>query len=289
MNKKTKESFYIPILRALKEIGGEGKRREVISRITREQKLTDKEMGETTSKGTPLIENQISWARWDLITLGYLRPRGQSKYGIWALSEMGQRVDPEAIDYKDIVSTNKPVVADGAPTQTASQEKSELGDLPDEDKHREELLAKLRGLTPFQFEHICKRLLSKIGLVDVEITKRTRDGGLDGWGYLEINPMVKTKIVFECKRLKDGSVGVDAVRGLQAAIESRKEGDRGVIITTSSFSSDAVGEAKLGKTSIELINGDALVDLFVEYELGVKTVYAVDDAWFLQFANETGK
>ena len=291
MKEKTVESFYIPILRVLKGMGGEGKRSEVISRIAQERKFTDDEMEETTSSGEGVIENNISWARMSLVNTGYLQPTKQSGHGKWALSEMGHRANLESINLGNITRDNKSqgqLIA-SVPSKSAGVAAQKYAPVPDEDKYRKELLVKLHDLKPRQFEIICKRLLEEMGFVNVETTKASRDGGFDGWGYLEINPLVKPKIVFECKRLKDSSVSVDAVRRLQAAIDSQKEAERGVIITTSGFSSDAIKESESGKASIELINGHALVDLFVKYELGVKTVYAVDDAWFLQFASETNK
>ena len=291
MKKKTVESFYILILRVLKEMGGEGRRSEVITRIAQKRKFTNEEMEELTPSGESVIENNISWARMCLVNTGYLQPTKQSGHGKWALSEMGHRANLESVKPGSITRDNKsqgqPIAS--APPKSAGIVKRKVASVPDEDKYRKELLAKLRKLTPHQFELVCKRLLEEMGLVNVTLTKRSRDGGFDGWGYLEINPLVKSKIIFECKRFKTKPVPVGVVRDLQSAVDSRQEAERGVIITTSRFTSDAINTSASGKTSIELINGDALADLFVKYELGVKTVYTVDNAWFFQFANETSK
>ena len=288
MNGKTRESFDIPIIRVLRKMGGEGRRSEVISRVAQDQECTEDDMGKTTPSGRSTIALDIEWARWFLARNGYLLPTRQSGRGIWALSEMGRSVDLESIAPGDIIRHgSRPQSGAGAPILPELEEGAEPEELLDEDKCREELLARLRKLPSRQFEFVCKNLLEEMGFIDVGVTPQASDGGFDGVGYLKISPLVKTKVIFECKRYQAGnSVNVDTVRGLQAAIESQGKGEKGVIITTSDFTIPARQEAESGKTAIELINGDDLADLFVEYELGVK--YTVDDTWFRQFADEKG-
>ena len=291
MPEKSIRSFYVPILRVLKEMGGEGNRSEIISRVAQERNFTEEDMNETTASGERVIRKRVYLARYHLVATGYLQKSEQSSVGIWTLSEMGQKADLKTLRPQDIHREYKKNRG-AQPRRNQKKlalEDSESEELPDEDKLQEELLRKLRGLSFVQFERICLRLMRTIGFVDVRATSPTKDGGFDGYGYLEINSLVKTKVVFESKRYQAGnSVGVDAVRRLQAAIDSRNTAERGVIITTSDFTAEAKKEAESGKASIQLINSELLVDLFVKHELGVKKIYAVDDAWFSQFTENEG-
>jgi restriction system protein len=64
------------------------------------------------------------------------------------------------------------------------------------------LLEVLQKLTPKGFENICKRLLREHGFENVEVIGGSHDGGIDGYGSLELNPFVTIKVLFQCKRYK---------------------------------------------------------------------------------------
>jgi restriction system protein len=107
--------------------------------------------------------------------------------------------------------------------------------------------------------------------------------GIDGHGVLEVNPFVTFKVLFQCKRYR-GSVGAPDVRNFRGAMEGRA--DKGIIITTGSFTQDARKEARRdGTRAIELVDGEKLVEMFEKLELGLKprTVFDVDEAFFDAF------
>src|SRR5690606_15673731 len=122
------------------------------------------------------------------------------------------------------------------------------------------LLDVLRGLPPRGFELLCVRILREHGFEDVEVTRQSRDGGIDGYGTLRLSPFVSLKVAFQAKRYKD-IVGRAAVGEFRNALLGRAE--KGVFITTGRFSSDAQSEASRdGVVPIELIDGEQLVELF---------------------------
>ena len=66
--------------------------------------------------------------------------------------------------------------------------------------------------------------------------------------------------------------------------------DKGILITTGYFTSDAVKMAQeKGLKPIELINGDQLVKLMEELQLGLRQTYVVDQEFFDDFADGVGK
>lgn len=115
------------------------------------------------------------------------------------------------------------------------------------------------------------------------MTQQSRDGGIDGFGVLRLSPFVSMKVAFQAKRFKD-VVRRAEVGEFRNALMGRAE--KGVFITTGRFTSDAETEAaRDGVVPIELVDGERLVELFEEAELGVKPkqVFEIDHAFFDQF------
>ncbi len=95
------------------------------------------------------------------------------------------------------------------------------------------------------------------------------DQGIDGSGVYRLS-LVSFPVYFQCKRYK-GAVGSGDVRDFRGAMQGR--GDRGLLITTGTFTADAKAEAtRDGAPPIDLIDGEALADLLREYGLGVESV-----------------
>lgn len=145
------------------------------------------------------------------------------------------------------------------------------------------LLATLQSLPPEGFERICQRLLRESGFQQVAVTGRSGDGGIDGHGILQINPLVSFKVLFQCKRYR-GAVPVSAVRDFRGALQGRA--DKGIVLTTGTFTTDAKREAiRDGATPIELVDGDKLVEMFEGLGLGLrpKKDYDIDQPFFDQY------
>jgi restriction system protein len=146
-------------------------------------------------------------------------------------------------------------------------------ELPDDDEHvvsdvpwKERLLDVLLAIDPKAFERLCQRLLRESGFIKVEITGRSGDGGIDGVGVLRLN-LLSFHVLFQCKRWKS-SVGASAVRDFRGAMVGRA--DKGLILTTGSFTADARREAtRDGAPAIDLVDGDALCELLKSVKIGV--------------------
>jgi len=117
----------------------------------------------------------------------------------------------------------------------------------------------------------------------VIVTGRSGDGGIDGHGILQINPFVSFKVLFQCKRYK-GSVSASQIRDFRGAMMGRA--DKGIILTTGSFTLSAKKEARRdGVPPIEIIDGNKLAEMFEHLELGLKPKkdYEVDYNFFEDF------
>ena len=115
------------------------------------------------------------------------------------------------------------------------------------------------------------------------VTGRAGDGGIDGVGILQINPLVSFKVLFQCKRYS-GPVTPSQLRDFRGAMMGRA--DKGIILTTGSFTGDAKREAvREGVPPIDLVDGEKLVKMMEDLELGLVPTrgYRVDKEFFDEF------
>ena len=132
---------------------------------------------------------------------------------------------------------------------------------------RKKLLSQVMDLSPVQFEELVGQLLAEMGFESIEVTKYGGDGGIDVRGTLLISDVVRIKMAVQAKRWKGNiqSPTVQQVRGSLGAHE------QGLIMTTSDFSAGAIKEANQpDKTPVGLMNGEQLVTLLMEYNIGVR-------------------
>lgn len=92
----------------------------------------------------------------------------------------------------------------------------------------DDLLGILRKIDPDAFERVCQRVLREAGFKKVEVTSRTRDGGIDGTGVLIMN-LLPFRVAFQCKRCS----GSDPAPEIQGAMSGRA--DKGLFVTTGRF------------------------------------------------------
>ena len=279
-----------PILVALRELGGSARPREVYDAVAGLLKITDEERNAENQSGTSRFENEVAWARLYLVRTGYL---DSSRRGVWSLTDLGR--DTENLTGENLaqiiraVQSQKQPKAD-APKQT-DNEIEKIAELevaaatPDEipTGYRDRALEIMLALPPAGFERLCQRLLRESGFQKVTVTGKSGDGGIDGIGILQINQFLTFKVLFQCKRWAN-VVGSPVIRDFRGAMMGRA--DKGIIITTGTFSSEAQNEAvRDGVPPIELVDGNGLVDLLEQLELGLqpKTTYDVDYRFFEEF------
>lgn len=258
-----------PVLVVLEQMGGSGSLDEINDAAFSLMGLSGEQLEAVYASGKGTIaHDRIAWARSHLKIADMLASGGR---GIWLLTDNGRTAISwpdaklrthvaEAVRRKHGVrrSENKPL-----PVQLESEkEDDEIVDW------RDELLATLRKMEPAAFERLCQRLLREAGFVRVEVTGKSGDGGIDGRGILNLG-LLSFHVLFQCKRYQ-GSVGSGAVRDFRGAMMGRT--DKGLIITTGTFSPDARREAtRDGAPPIDLIDGEALCEKLKELKLGIET------------------
>lgn len=278
--------WFGPLLDALRELGGSGKPKEAVEQIAKQLNIPDAQREEVMKSGILRFDNQVAWARQYLVWEGLL---DDSKRGVWTLSQKGQNTSLDIVQSRDIflkwVEIHQKAKKSKASVELIKRQDEEE---PEQLEHEiaPNLLEVLQSVSPIGFEHICKRLLREHGFESVYVTQASHDGGIDGYGTLELNPFVSIKVLFQCKRYK-GTVSRSQVGDFRNAMIGRAE--KGIILTTGTFSEDAKREAtRDGAPPIELIDGKKLVELFEAVELGVKPkiIYEVEYSFFEQYMNK---
>jgi len=131
---------------------------------------------------------------------------------------------------------------------------------------RDNLRKQLHTIDPDEFEQLVSQLLAAIGFENVEVTPRSKDAGIDVRGVLVTGDVVRTRMAVQVKRWKQ-NVRAPLVQQMRGSLGAHEQG---LIITTSDFSSGAKDEAERpDATPVALMNGEQLVTLMAEHEIGV--------------------
>lgn len=276
--------YFKPIVEVLKDLGGSGKAAEVTDAIIERHGISEDELSQTNKDGGSTVRNRIAWARFYLVKGGII---DSSKRGVWSLTERGfsEEIEDSNVFFRDVHKLFETKASDT--DDDGKVDDKEVDDVIDQyaasQSHRDKLLGLLQRMSPSGFEKICQRLLRESGFTQVQVTGKSGDGGIDGYGLLEINPLLSFKVMFQSKRYTN-SIGPDKIRDFRGAIAGRA--DRGIFITTSWFTSEAKKESvRDGADPVELVDGERLVDLFEKLELGVhiKNVYEIDTSFFEEY------
>lgn len=247
----------LPLLRALAEAGGSARPRDLYPRVaayfpdlTVEEQELRLESSPTTRKWTNLVQ----WVRQHLVEVGQI---DGSTRGVWTLTDKGRdRVRVPPSPPPNVLGLQQPAAVDLRDLANRSR-----------DDAKSRLLTELKGLTSTAFEHFCKELLQQLGFISVVVTRRSGDGGIDGYGDFR-QGAVSIKSAFQAKRWSDAPVGRPDIDKLRGAIQG--DYDHGVFITTSRFTKEATQASyRKGAITILLLDGAALAELMIERGIGV--------------------
>ena len=254
-----------PTVEALKRLGGSASIDELVPEIVRILDLPQDvaEVPHGTSGRTEL-EYRSAWARTYLRKAGLLE---NSERGIWALTPLGSQT--ASVDGRRIA---REVARQFQAERAGTAESSDTPISNDAEAvvtWQDKLLSVLQAMDPIAFERLCQRVLRESGFIEVDVTKRSGDGGIDGHGTIRVGGLISFNVLFQSKRYK-GNIGPDTVRDFRGAMVGRA--DKGVIISTGGFTLEARREAtRDGAPPIDLIDGRLLAEKLKELKLGIKT------------------
>jgi len=265
--------------------------------------LTDEERAHMLPSGRArTMDNRVGWA------LTYLRQAGLvdapsrgrvciNQVGRDALNRFPERIDmkaleayPAYLEFRDRTRESTPKKPGVAPvmveTPATPQDLIEQAVATNRAAVEGDVLRSALALTPTGFEQLVLRLLRAMGygeLGSIEQTSASGDAGVDG--IISQDPLGLDRIYIQAKRYaEDKPIERPRIHEFAGALLG-KQGDRGVFITTSRFTTGARQEAERINARIELIDGERLARLLVAYGVGVQTdqtvsLYRVDEDFF---------
>src|SRR5690554_1865457 len=245
---------------------------------------------EKTKSGEILINNRIAWGK------SYLKKGGYIHYpsrGHVQITEKGQKQNKH-LNLKDLEdestlqefyqpedekhSTEIKQISNATPHDLIDEGFTQI-----ENEIKNDLLEKLKTIDPYYFEKVVLILLKKMGYGDFVTTSKSVDGGIDG--IINEDKLGLDKIYIQAKRFSENKVREKDIRNFIGAMSG--DTNKGVFVTTSLFDKGAEEKAKNAHHKIILINGNKLVDLMHEYNVGVqiKATYEVkhlDEDFFVE-------
>lgn len=280
---------FIPILDILSN-------KEILHRRDMEIKVIEKYysdlpenlLNEKTLSGEYLINNRISWGKSYLKKGGYIHfpirghvqitEKGLNHKGPIELKTLKKEFSKdlkndafnEVNDFDEIINSSPQDLIDEGFNQIKNEVKLDL-------------LDKLKSIDPYYFEKVVLKLLKKMGYGEFKETPKSGDGGIDG--IINEDKLGLDKIYIQAKRFNENKVREKDIRNFIGAMSG--DTNKGVFVTTSLFDQGALEKAKNAHHKIILIDGNKLVDLMHEYNVGVqiKQVYEVkhlDEDFFIE-------
>lgn len=280
----THDKLLKPTLKALHSLGGSASINELLEQVIEDLHLPQNvvEQPHPGKNNQTELAYRLAWARTYLKKYGLIV---NSTRGVWALTPSGheiEKVDPQTI--VRFVREQSVRERQGRVESIEIDERLTEQDVGAEETAtwRETLLATLLEMPPDAFERLCQRLLRDSGFIQVEVTGRSGDGGIDGHGVVRLAGLLSFPIIFQCKRYRN-TISAGIVRDFRGAMVGCA--DKGLIITTGTFTRDASLEAtRDGAPPIDLIDGQQLIDKLKDLKLGVTTkqveVVEVNTGWF---------
>ncbi|WP_345508331.1 restriction endonuclease [Terrabacter aeriphilus] len=295
------QTLMRPVLAHLED-GRTRRSRDIKDAMADQFDLTEAERAAMLPSGRQrTIDNRVGWALSYLTQAGLVaKPsRGQvviSDEGQAALSANPDRIDmktleayPSYLKFRERTrkaptsqtTVDTPPVAEATPSDLIEQAVS-----TNRAAVEGEVLQSALALSPTGFEDLVIRLLERMGYGkagSVERTSASGDAGVDG--IISQDPLGLDRIYVQAKRYaEDRTIDRPRIHEFAGALLG-KQGDRGVFITTSRFSSGARQEAERINARIELIDGSRLAELLVAYGVGVQveqtvTLYRLDEDFF---------
>jgi restriction system protein len=251
---------YIPtVIEVQKDLGGSGKPAEVFDLVLERIEKSSKSLTESAITSPSKFNNEMQKVRQVLVHAGLLE---SARRGVWNLTKKGLSTKPSDIDLHHLNEIRKKAEKEYREKRKRklqgeiSQSKVRISAPND---LRMKVRDKLQKLSSADFEKICQTLLCKSGFEKVCIIERTGEQGFEGGCIFQKNPLDQVNVLFQFKCIK-GLIHAEEVRDFRDAM--MRSADKGIIITTGTFSSEALQEARRdGVAPVALVDRNKLIDL----------------------------
>jgi restriction system protein len=278
------QSWFMPLLQRLAD-GQEHSMSDLYEQLADDKGLSTDDRAELLKSGTQFVyQNRIGWARTYLKKAGLVEAPGR---GLVKITQRGQEIlsappaklnvkflrqYPEFVEFHtyhpptepEDGTTTDPVVEE-TPQDTLERAQAEL-----RQQLAEDLLERVMKSPPSFFERLVVDLLLRMGYGGSrEDAGRTigkvGDGGVDG--VINEDRLGLDVIYIQAKRW-EATVGRPIIQAFAGSLEGVRA-KKGVMITTSNYSSDALSYVRQIEKRIVLIDGATLAALMIEHNVGV--------------------
>ena len=251
------DDLFNPLLAALHNLGSSASIAELEQSVAKVLKLTEADLEQPHDGNRTKFSYNLAWARTYLKRFGLIE---NSARGVWALTAVGQKTS--SVSKQEV----KKLVQEEDRRNRDKVDSLEVLE-PDEIGWEADALSALKKMPPDAFERLCQRVLRESGFIQVEVTGKSGDGGIDGRGVVKLGAILSFHVHFQCKRYKD-TVSTSVIRDFRGAMVGRA--DKGIILTTGTFTREAKAEAlRDGAPPLDLIDGDEFVQMLKFYQLGI--------------------
>lgn len=251
------DDLFNPLLAALHNLGSSASIAELEQSVAKVLKLTEADLEKPHDGNRTKFSYNLAWARTYLKRFGLIE---NSARGVWALTAAGQKTS--SVSKQEV----KKLVQEEDRRNRDKVDSLEVLE-PDEIGWEADALSALKKMPPDAFERLCQRVLRESGFIQVEVTGKSGDGGIDGRGVVKLGAILSFHVHFQCKRYKD-TVSASVIRDFRGAMVGRA--DKGIILTTGTFTREAKAEAlRDGAPPLDLIDGDEFVQMLKFYQLGI--------------------
>ena len=267
---------------------------DIVEELSKKLSLTDEDLKKKYEKSGALIfKDRVMWARMHLKWAGLIEPTRQSYIHITQegkkllLSNPTGIVDyqflkryPAYLKNKNPVRTKKTREKIDEIEISSDQTPEDLMDAAQDQQERAvaaEILDKVRGIDPKDFEHLILALLKKMGYGETQHLGGSGDKGVDG--VIEQDKLGLDRVYIQAKRYQEGSsVGPETIQAFSGSLNMHRV-QKGLFVTSSSFSSKAREAAQKLTQNIVVIDGEELAQLMIDHNVGVKvkTAYEFKD------------
>lgn len=180
----------------------------------------------------------------------------------------------EGMSYR-ITDAGREWLTQALPTKKADPRKALLDAVKRyNEQQKETLREQLSTMNPYKFEHLVAQLLEAMGYEEVEVTKASGDKGVDVIGKVQVGITTITEVV-QVKRMQN-TITRPYIDQLRGALPYHKA-IRGTLITTGKFAAKCAEAALFpGAAPITLIDGDRLLEMLIENNVGIRRSNAVE-------------
>lgn len=276
------------IMRPLLEHLADGKaksNRETLDCLSKQFHLSTDELAELLPSGQQSVfTNRIAWAKAHLKNAGLVSSptRGQYQITTRGLESLQDNKRPINLKYlkqfKEYsygrVANTKSAEEPSKPAEILTpSEQIEVGFQRIREELEEELLTKIKEASPAFFERLVVELLVTMGYGGSrkdagQTIGRSGDGGIDG--VIKEDRLGLDTVYIQAKRW-EGIVGRPEIQKFAGALQGQRA-KKGVFITTSNFTKEAVEYVSLIESRIALINGKKLTTLMIDFGVGVSKI-----------------